>query len=96
MSDSISTLDDEVDEPDPRELTGADVGTTLDCGCEVTRTNIPCGQIDWDDEAEYAVFGHDYPDTGCGDCRFGVPAVYHDEDTCTLFAAPAGSGGETE
>jgi len=56
-------------------LTEADVGTVLECGCTVTRANIPCGDAcdGTDDEG----LGHDYPDTGCGDCRFGVPAVYH-------------------
>ena len=93
MSDSISTLDDESDDFDdePREFTEADVGTILDCGCEVTRANIPCGVEDDDDGIRW---GHDYPDTGCDECRFGVPAVYHDEDACTLFAGPAVAGGE--
>ncbi len=77
---------DDTEDADDGLLTEADVGTALDCGCVVTRANIPCGG-DYDDEG-YQI-GHDYPDTGCGDCRFGVPAVYHDEDTCTLFDQPA-------
>lgn len=97
MSDSISTLDDESDDFDdePREFTESDVGTVLGCGCEVTCANFPCGDYLGDDEDGYSQ-GHDYPDTGCGDCRFGVPAVYHDEDTCALFAAPAAEGGEQD
>lgn len=86
MSDSISVLDDEDD--DAYELTEADVGTVLDCGCEVTRANFGCGG-EYDDDG-YQV-GHDYPDTGCGECRFGVPAVYHDEETCKLYQ-PDGAG----
>lgn len=50
-------------------LTEADVGTVLDCGDEVTRANIPC---EWHEER----YGYARPD--CGDCRFGVPAVYHE------------------
>lgn len=88
MSDSITVLDDETDDDyEPGELTEADVGTVLDCGCIVTRANIPCGG-GYDDEGYQN--GHDYPDTGCGDCRFGVPAVYHDEDTCKLYQPASG------
>ena len=52
------------------------IGDILDCGCEVVPVTIPCG---WqyegtDDEG----MGHDYADTGCGDCQFGVPGVYHE------------------
>lgn len=50
-------------------LTESDVGTTLPCGDEVTRANIPCGY-----HAER--YGVAQPD--CPDCEFGVPAVYHE------------------
>ena len=43
----------------------SDIGTVLECGCEVEHHDIGCED-------------HDYPDTGCGDCRFGVPAVLHE------------------
>lgn len=58
-------------------LTESDVGTTRPCGCKVTRVSIPCGYLGNEDEDGNSL-GHDYPDTGCEACRFGVPAVLHD------------------
>jgi hypothetical protein len=54
---------------EPVPLTESDVGTPLDCGCMVTRANIPCG---WHEKQ----YGVSRPD--CGACQFGVPAVYHE------------------
>ena len=54
---------------EPVPLTDSDVGTTLACGCEVIRGNLAC-----DYHAER--YGPAQPD--CGDCRFGVPVVYHE------------------
>lgn len=54
---------------DPRaEWQESEVGTVLGCGCEVGRHNFPCtyhGQR----------YGVARPD--CGDCRFGVPSIWH-------------------
>lgn len=49
-------------------FTDDDIGTVLDCGCTVARIGIPCARC----AREY---GPAQPD--CGDCRFGVPGLYH-------------------
>lgn len=49
-------------------LTDDDVGTTLPCGCEAGRANWPCAY-------HGEQLGVAQPD--CGDCEFGVPAVWH-------------------
>ena len=56
----------------------SDVGITAPCGCEVSRANIACGDLGPGADESY---GHDYPQTDCPYCQFGVPAVWH-EDTC--------------
>ncbi len=48
-------------------LTEDDVDTALSCGCVVELGNVACERHDGDPAR---------PD--CGDCRFGVPVVYHE------------------
>lgn len=50
-------------------LEESDVGTVLDCGCEVERGSVPCG---------YHADAYGVAQADCGDCEFGVPLVYHE------------------
>jgi len=62
---------DDCGRDDPREAAEwqeSDIGTVLPCGCEVGHYAFAC---------EYHGQRYGAAQAGCGDCRFGVPAVWH-------------------
>lgn len=66
---SADSLDDCGRDSELVPLQDSDIGTVLECGCEVERGNLAC-----DYHADK--YGPAQPD--CADCEFGIAVVYHE------------------